>query len=175
MALACAACLLMVIKCQAIYRACIYRRQGHGAPHAAFCLYPQARHRNTYTMLTEIHSTTYERPPAPVRSRATGGNHPSVYRFGLQLGSTRPLDGGLPRTSAPAPFDSRTGRLSALVPHDRFTFLFAERRIYMYMYVRMSITPLLYAYVCNFIAKEIRDQQVLLSEKKYRSAQIIHE
>lgn len=35
LALACRVCLLMVIKCQAIYRACICRRLGHGTVRVA--------------------------------------------------------------------------------------------------------------------------------------------
>jgi len=83
LALACAACLLMVIKCQAIYRACIYRRQGHGTPHAAFCLYT----RNLVTVARTQCSPRYTRRLAnaypPLRARERASNHPSVHRFEL--------------------------------------------------------------------------------------------
>jgi len=83
LALACAACLLMVIKCQAIYRACIYRRQGHGAPHAAFCLYT----RNLVTVARTQCSPRYTRRLASayllLRARERASNHPSVHRFEL--------------------------------------------------------------------------------------------
>lgn len=103
LALACRVCLLMVIKCQAIYRACICRRLGHGyRASCSLCSVKSHARIRSYTLVRSYARSLGTR----LNSAETATGYPNVSRGSVIFWShsrapsdSRPV-GHLPSTTA---------------------------------------------------------------------------